>query len=70
MTRTNIDIDDALVHAVMRQQGLRTKKEAVEYALRMAVRTTASVEEILELGGIGFGLTNAEVEELGEPRTW
>jgi len=34
MTRTNIDIDDEACERVMRQYGLRTKREAVNLALR------------------------------------
>lgn len=34
MGRTNIVIDDALVARVMEMYGLRTKREAVDYALR------------------------------------
>ena len=62
MTRTNIDLDDELVETVMKQNGLKTKKEAVDFALRKAVRRTPTVEEILSLGGIGFSYTNDEIE--------
>jgi Arc/MetJ family transcription regulator len=34
MGRTNIVIDDQLVARVMEMYGLRTKREAVDYALR------------------------------------
>lgn len=34
MGRTNIVIDDALIARVMELYGLRTKREAVDYALR------------------------------------
>jgi Arc/MetJ family transcription regulator len=34
MGRTNIVIDDELVARVMAKYGLRTKREAVDYALR------------------------------------
>ncbi len=34
MGRTNIVIDEALVARVMKIYGLRTKREAVDYALR------------------------------------
>ncbi|MBW3662787.1 MAG: type II toxin-antitoxin system VapB family antitoxin [Actinobacteria bacterium] len=33
-TRTNIEIEDAYVEAIMRRYGLRTKTEAVDLALR------------------------------------
>jgi len=32
--RTNIDIDDALIEEVMKMANVRTKKEAVDLALR------------------------------------
>lgn len=67
MTRTNIDIDDELIEIVMRQNGLKTKREAVEFALRQTIRRTPSVEELLSLRGSGFGLTNDEIEALSEP---
>ncbi len=34
MSRTNIDLDDELVARVMRRYGLRTKRAAVDLALR------------------------------------
>jgi len=68
MTRTNIDIDDELVAAVMEQNGLKTKREAVDFALRRAVRRVASVEELLALEGIGFDLDLDEIRN--EDLTW
>ena len=67
MTRTNIDIDDELIETVMRQNGLTTKREAVDFALRATVRKPPTVEEILALQGMGFGLTNDEIEGLSQP---
>ena len=67
MTRTNIDLDDELVETVMKQNGLKTKKEAVDFALRKVVRRTPTVEEILSLGGIGFAYTNDELEGFDRP---
>lgn len=62
MTRTNIDIDDELIETVMRQNGLQTKREAVDFALRHTVRRPATVDELLSLRGSGFSYTNAEIE--------
>ena len=62
MTRTNIDIDDELVETVMKQNGLKTKKEAVDFALRKVVRRIPTIEEIRSLRGIGFSYTNDEIE--------
>ena len=36
--RTNIEIDDQLMHQAMRSSGARTKKAAVEAGLRLLVR--------------------------------
>jgi Arc/MetJ family transcription regulator len=37
MSRTNIDIDDELINEAMHKYGLKTKKEAVDLALRRLV---------------------------------
>jgi Arc/MetJ family transcription regulator len=55
MTRTNIDIDDELIAAVMRENRLRTKREAVDFALRKTRRTPMSTEEMLAMEGVGWG---------------
>jgi len=39
--RTNIEIDDRLMQQAMRSSGSRTKKAAVEEALRLLVQTRA-----------------------------
>lgn len=39
--RTNIEIDDVLMRRAMRASGARTKRAAVEDALRLLVRTRA-----------------------------
>lgn len=70
MTRTNIEIDDELITTVMKQNHLKTKKDAVDFALRKAVRTAPSVEEILALRGIGFPYSNDEIERLDGVREW
>lgn len=62
MTRTNIDLDDELVETVMKQNGLKTKKDAVDFALRQTVRRVPTIDEIRSLRGIGFAYTNDEIE--------
>ena len=47
MGRTNIDIDDRLVHAVMDRYRLTTKREAVDFALRMVAGRPMSRPEVL-----------------------
>lgn len=54
MSRTNIDIDDDLVLGVMRRHGLRTKKEAVDYALRRLSAVPMTTDEILAMEGVGW----------------
>lgn len=39
--RTNIEIDDDLMRQAMRASGARTKRAAVEHALRLLVKTRA-----------------------------
>lgn len=51
MSRTNIDIDDELVHRVMMQFGLTTKREAVDYALRHLVGQPMTREEMIAMAG-------------------
>ncbi len=55
MTRTNIEIDDQLVDRAMRLYRLRSKREAVDLALRRLVGEQMSREEILATEGRGWG---------------
>lgn len=51
MSRTNIDIDDELVQRVMVRYGLRTKREAVDYALRQLAGEPMTTDEALAMRG-------------------
>jgi len=51
--RTNVHIDDALMADVMRAFGVRTKREAIDIALRDALRLRQQ-EAIMGLWGIGW----------------
>lgn len=51
MSRTNIDLDDDLVETVMVRYHLKTKREAVDYALRHLVGQPMTKEEALEMMG-------------------
>ncbi len=62
MTRTNIDIDDDLVAAVMRRYGLKTKREAVDLALRKAAPPPVTTEYLLSLSGAGW--TGLSIDEI------
>lgn len=50
--RTNIVLDDALIQRAMKKAGVRTKREAVESALRAFVREPDAVA-LLALRGSG-----------------
>ena len=55
MSRTNIDIDDELIAAVIAQYHLHSKREAVDFALRKVRRLPPlTTEEILALEGTGW----------------
>lgn len=54
MGRTNIEIDDELVAAVMRRFGLTTKRAAVDLALRRLVGPTLTAEFLRDLEGSGW----------------
>jgi len=51
MSRTNIDIDDELIHRVMVRYQLTTKREAVDYALRALAGQPMTRAEVLEFFG-------------------
>ena len=73
MSRTNIDIDDELMTAAMRVTGQKTKKGAVEEAMRQLVRAAAFRELVEGMRGIDWddGLSEAarrlELAEGSEP---
>lgn len=61
MSRTNIDIDDAVVRTVMSTYGLRTKREAVDFALRRLIVEPMTRKEALAMRGVGWA---GDLEEL------
>lgn len=60
MSRTNIDLDDELVEKAMQLYSLRTKREAVDFALRRLVGGFAQ-RDILDLKGSGW---EGDLEEM------
>lgn len=54
MTRTNVNIDDEACAEVMRRYRLATKREAINFALRMLAAEPASVDEARALRGSGW----------------
>ena len=51
MARTNIELDDALIAKAMRLTGARTKREAVDIALRRLVEKGTLYRAVLRLRG-------------------
>jgi Arc/MetJ family transcription regulator len=54
MGRTNVEIDSELVARVMRRHGLRTKRAAIDLALRRLDLEPMSREEALTMRGSGW----------------
>ena len=52
--RTNIDVDDDACREVMRRYGLRTKREAVNYALRHLAAEPLALGPARSLRGSGW----------------
>ena len=54
MARTNIDIDEESCAAVMRRFGLRTKRDAVNFALQRLAIQPLTIDEARQLRGSGW----------------
>jgi Arc/MetJ family transcription regulator len=54
MSRTNIDIDEEACAEVMRRYQLTTKRDAVNFALRMLAAEPLTVDEARSLRGSGW----------------
>lgn len=54
MARTNIDIDEKACAAVMRRYRLRTKREAINFALRALAAEPLPVDSARKLRGSGW----------------
>jgi Arc/MetJ family transcription regulator len=66
MTRTNIEIDDVLIDRAMRLYRLRSKREAVDLALRRLVGEPMSREEALATEGTGWAGDLTEIRSPDE----
>ena len=66
MSRTNVDIDDEACAEVMRRYLLKTKREAVNFALRSLAAEPFSVEEARRLRGSGW---EGDLRELRSSRS-
>lgn len=56
MGRTNIELDDELILAAMSRYRVKTKREAVDLALRQLVGNALTRDEALALEGSGWDL--------------
>jgi Arc/MetJ family transcription regulator len=61
--RTSVELDDRLVGEVMRRYRLRTKREAVDLALRSFVDEPLDLAEALALEGSGWDSDLAELRK-------
>lgn len=65
--RTNIEIDDDLLERVMRMYRLKTKRDAVDYALRRLVAEPLDVDEARAMRGSGWSAELAELRSGSHP---
>lgn len=54
MTRTNVEIDEPLVRRVMSRYSLKTKRAAIDLALRRLDMEPMSAREALDMRGSGW----------------
>ncbi len=54
MARTNIDMDEEVLRRVQSTYGLRTKREAVDFALRRLLVEPMTDREALDMRGSGW----------------
>jgi len=66
--RTNIDIDDKLIRKAMKKAGVKTKREAVDIALRSFVKEP-DYEGLLALFGSG-GVAEGYDPKAASPDPW
>jgi Arc/MetJ family transcription regulator len=66
--RTNVDVDEKLISRVMRRYGLRTKRAAIDLALRRLDLEPMSREEAVAMRGTGW---EGDLDEMrgGYPRS-
>jgi len=66
MARTNIDLDDDAVRVVMDRYRLATKRDAVNFALRLVAGEALDLDAARGLRGSGW---EGDLEELRAART-
>ncbi len=67
MARTNIDIDDEACGVIMRRYRLRTKREAVNFALRRVAGEDMTLKEARAMRGTGW---EGDLDQMRESRVW
>jgi len=66
MSRTNIDLDDAAVAAVMSRYHLNTKRDAVNFALRALAAEPMSLDQARSMRGSGW---EGDLDQMRDTRT-
>ena len=66
MSRTNIDIDDEACEIVMERYHLSTKRDAVNYALRLVASEALDLDDARALRGSGW---EGDLEQMRAGRT-
>ena len=66
MSRTNVNIDDQACAEVMRRYRLTTKREAINFALRLLAADPLSIDEARQLRGSGW---EGDLDTLRSSRT-
>ena len=66
MSRTNIDLDDAAVEAVMSRYHLSTKRDAVNFALRALAAEPMSLDQARSMRGSGW---EGDLAQMRDTRT-
>jgi Arc/MetJ family transcription regulator len=64
VSRTNVVVDDRLIEKAMRLYGLKTKREAIDFALRRLVGEYEPID-MLDLQGMGW---EGDLDELRRDR--
>lgn len=67
MSRTNIDLDDDACRSVMNRYHLRSKREAVNYALRLVAGDALDLDDARAMRGSGW--VGGDLEEIRQDRT-
>lgn len=68
MTRMTVALDEHLLEEARRLSGAKTKREALEIALRQLVRRLRRQEIIAHAGAIELSLSQAELRRSREER--